>query len=299
MDITDSIVSYRRFLKRRNYAAHSIKSYMNILKLFVVWLDVPLEQATNQKMLCYIDFLIARRLVAKTINCHLACISGFYGYLYHELGIRITNPVKRGYSLRMPKPLPRYIRDEDLKMLFEVVKSQRDRTMFMLMLRCGLRVEEVSNLTMGAIDFKRKRILVHCGKGGKDRVVYISNDAHSALMDYLKARPRSKAKKLFLVEKGPCRGNPISVRGIQKRMEYYAGKAQIKITCHSLRHTMATNLLNADAELATIQDLLGHNWVTTTQRYCKISNKKVQRDYYKAMQIVLERSMPFMPGPDQ
>lgn len=299
MEITDSIVSYRRFLKRRNYSAHSIKNYMNILKLFVLWLDVPLEQATNQKVLEYIDWLIARRLSPKTINCHLACISGFYGYLYHELDIRFTNPVKRGYSLRMPKPLPRYIRDEELKIFFDVVKRPRDKALFMLMLRCGLRVEEVANLTMSAVDFKRKQIIVHSGKGGKGRVVYVSNDAQSALMDYLKARPRSKAKKLFLVEKGTYRGNPISVRGIQKRMEYYAGKAQIKITCHSLRHTMATQLLNADAELATIQDLLGHNWVTTTQRYCKVSNVKVQRDYYKAMEIVLERTLPSVPGPDQ
>lgn len=85
-------------------------------------------------------------------------------------------------------------------------------------------------------------------------------------------------------------GKPISVRGIQKRIEYYARKSQVKVSCHQLRHTMATQLLNADAGLATIQDLLGHGHITTTQRYCRISNLKVQRDYYQAIQIVLEKN---------
>jgi site-specific recombinase XerD len=73
-------------------------------------------------------------------------------------------------------------------------------------------------------------------------------------------------------------------------MEYYAKKTGLKVSCHCLRHTMATQLLNADAEVETIQDLLGHNWITTTQRYCKVSNLKVQRDYFKAMRNVLQRS---------
>jgi site-specific recombinase XerD len=162
----------------------------------------------------------------------------------------------------------------------------------MLMLRCGLRVEEVAHLSRAAIDFKRRQIVVVNGKGGKGRVVYLSNDAYDALMAYLTVRPVTKTPKLFLVEKGLCRGHPLSVRGIQKRVEYYGRKAGIHISCHQLRHTMATQLLNADAELATIQDLLGHNWVTTTQRYCKVSNVKVQRDYYKAIQIVMARTTP-------
>jgi len=105
-------------------------------------------------------------------------------------------------------------------------------------------------------------------------------------------RKANKIQGLFLVEKGVCKGQPISVRGIQKRMEYYARKAGISMSCHQLRHTMATQMLNADAQLATIQDLLGHNWVTTTQRYCKVSNMKVKRDYYKAMEVVMTRTTP-------
>ena len=80
--------------------------------------------------------------------------------------------------------------------------------MFLLMLRCGLRVEEVSNLSLGAIDPRRRRIYVYNGKGLKDRVVYISNDAYDALVRYLRIRPSSRAKKLFLVQKGSRRGKP-------------------------------------------------------------------------------------------
>ena len=292
MDITDSVISYRRHLKRRNYSSHTIKNYMNVLKHFVVWVDVPLEEVDHEKVFSYMDWLIGKRLKAKTINCHLACISRFYQYLHHERGMKIKNPVKRGYTLRLPKPLPRFVREEELKIFFKAVKTRRDRAMFMLMLRCGLRVEEVAYLNLAAIDLKRRQIVVVNGKAGKGRVVYISNDAYDALTAYLKVRPVGKTKKVFLVEKGLYRGQPISVRGIQKKMEYYAKKAGVHISCHHLRHTMATQLLNADAELATIQDLLGHNWVTTTQRYCKVSNVKVQRDYYKAIEIVMERTTP-------
>ena len=87
------------------------------------------------------------------------------------------------------------------------------------------------------------------GKGSKDRIVYMSNDVIQALTDYLKARPSVSSRRVFLVEKGPSTGHPISIRGIQKRMEYYARKAKLYISCHHLRHTMATQLLNADADL--------------------------------------------------
>ena len=84
----------------------------------------------------------------------------------------------------------------------------------------------------------------------------MSEDARSALLAYL-ARRSSKARELFLVQKGPMRGKPLSVRGIQKRIEYYARESKLNVSCHRLRHTMATQLLNADADLATIQDLWG------------------------------------------
>jgi site-specific recombinase XerD len=262
---------------------------MSTLKHFVVWLDVPIEQVAPKKLLAYIDHLLDKRLSPKTINCYLDSIRGFYNYLTQEEHIQIANPVKRGYTLRLSKPLPRHLKDDQVQDLFDIIKSPRDRAMFMLMLRCGLRVDEVVNLSMGALDPKRCQLFVLNGKGSKDRVVYMSNDATDALMKYLKVRPSSKARKVFLVEKGTYKGKPISARGIQKRIEYYAKQIGISVSCHQLRHTMATQLLNADADLVTIQDLLGHNQIKTTQRYCKVSNLKVQRDYHKAIGVVIER----------
>jgi len=141
-----------------------------------------------------------------------------------------------------------------------------------------------------ALDLRRSQVFVHQGKGAKDRVVYLSDDAYEALVQYLRVRSASRVKEAFLVDKGRCRGQAISVRGIQKRLEHYARQAKIKVSCHQLRHTMATQLLNADAALVTIQDLLGHSRIRTTQRYCRVSNLKVQRDYYQAMMVVMQRT---------
>lgn len=289
MDITNAVINYRRFLKRKNCSKHTLRNYMSTLKQFVLWVDVPIEQVTHKTVLSFMDHLLDKQLKPKTINCYLNSIRGFYEYLIEEEQVPITHPVKRGYSLRLSRPLPRYLRDEDVPRLFNVITNKRDRAMFMLMLRCGLRVEEVAKLTMAALDLPRSQLFVYEGKGVKDRVVYLSNDAYKILVQYLKARTSSRAKRVFLIEKGRFKGKPIQVRGIQHRMQHYAEKAGLKVSCHQLRHTMATQLLNADADLVTIQDLLGHTRIKTTQRYCRVSNLKVQRDYHKAIERVMHR----------
>ena len=282
------LIRYRRALKRKNYSAHTVKTYVNILNHFMRWLTVPLPEVTRKEIGAYVDHLLRKRRTPKTITCHLQTIRLFFDYLMNEEGRSMVNPVTR-ISLRLPKPLPRHLQDEQVTRLFAVIRDPRDRAMFMLMLRCGLRVEEVAELTVDAVEYGRRQIFVFHGKGAMDRVVYMSEDARSALSAYLEKRS-SKANGLFLVQKGPMRGKPLSVRGIQKRIEYYARKSGLNVSCHRLRHTMATQLLNADADLATIQDLLGHGQITTTQRYCRVANLKVQRDYYKAIEVVLQRT---------
>jgi len=263
---------------------------MNILKHFVIWINVPIEEADYRILAKYTDYLLRKRLKPKTINCHLACIRVFYDYLYHEERIRVRNPVKRGSSLRMPRPLPKHLRDDEVLVLFKVIDKPRDRAIFKIMLRCGLRVEETANLQLRDLDLKHKRIFVRQGKGGKERVVYVSRDAREAILEYLRVRRPSKSKGIFLVEKGPYCGQPISVRGIQKRLEYYASITGLKVSCHQLRHTMATQMLNAEAETTTIQELLGHSCSNTTERYCTVSNVKVMKDYFKAMDLVMKRA---------
>jgi site-specific recombinase XerD len=289
MSITNVIINFRRHIKRRNYSPHTVKYYLCVIRQFVLWLNVPLEQAGVDKIEDYIDYLHQKRLQPASINLYLAIIRVFYNYLKYEEKVNLLNPVNANCRLHVPKPLPRALRQDQVDELFDVIQSKRDWAMFRLMLRCGLRVEEVAHLTLGDIDIKQRRIMVVDGKGGKDRVVYISEDAVDGLLAYLKLRSDRRVKKVFLVEKGDYKGQPISVRGIQKRMEYYAKKTGLKISCHHLRHTMATQLLNADAQVESIQDLLGHNWITTTERYCKVSNMKVKRDYFNAMGKILKR----------
>lgn len=292
MGPTELIDRYRRSLKRRNCSAHTLRNYLNILGRFNAWLQVPLERATPKEADAYMEHLLRNRKKPKTINCHFSCIHAFYEYLIEDEKMTLTNPVKKHYRLRLPRPLPKHLRDEQVATLFNEISDPRDRAMFMLMLRCGLRVEEVARLTSDAIEYRSKQLYVFNGKGSKDRVVYLSEDALSALASYTEKRKWSKEKKVFLVQKGPLKGKPLSVRGIQKRIEHYARRAGVQASCHHLRHTMATQLLNADADLVTIQDLLGHSRITTTQCYCRVSNLKVQRDYFKAIEVVLQRTQP-------
>jgi len=281
------IDSFRRSLKRKNYSSETVKTYMHIVTHFIEWLTVPLASVTRDEIGAYVDHLQVRHLAPKTITSYLQTVRLFFHYCINEEGVAMHNPVTK-ISIRLPKPLPRHLTDDQVANLLAVITKVRDRAMFMVMLRCGLRVDEVARLTADAVEYQRRQLFVANGKGAKDRMVYVSDDACAALRAYLEKRS-SKTRALFVVEKGPMKGKPISVRGIQKRIEYYARKSGVAASCHSLRHTMATQLLNADAQLSSIQDLLGHSHITTTQRYCRVANLKVQRDYYQAMEVVMQR----------
>jgi len=265
---------------------HTLSHYLNDLKQFLIWVDVPIEQVDKAKIEQYIEHLLNERKKPKTINCHLNAIRRFYEYLGEETALNIGNPASRVRPVRMPKPLPKHLKDTQLAVLLAAVDKARDQAIFQLMLRTGLRVAEVVNLTFEDIDFERGRLWIRFGKGNKDRIVFMTTDVVRLIVAYLKGRPASASRHLFLVEKGKYKGHAISVRGVQKRMEYYVRKAGLKASCHHLRHSFATEMLNAGASLATIQDLLGHASIKTTQRYAKVSNIKVQQDYYKAMEEI-------------
>ena len=290
MNMTSAIIEYRRHLKRRNFSSHTVINYMSSIKLFVLWLEIPVQAVTYHHIGAYIDHLLDKRMHPQSINSNLCRIRGFYDFLHYEKGLPIKNPVKERCGLRLPKPLPKYLRDTDIEKFFSVIKKKRDFAVFKIMLRCGLRLEETANLTKDALDLQRQQLIVYNGKGKKDRVAYISNDAKAALMQYLKQRSSSRIKKIFLVEKGTYKGKPISVHGIKKRMQYYAHKSGVRASCHHLRHTMATQMLNADGDLVTIQTLLGHSRITTTERYSKVHSAKARRDYFKAMCLITDKS---------
>ena len=156
--------------------------------------------------------------------------------------------MRDNYKQILPKSLPKFLKEQEIKILFDHIADKRDIAMFMLMLRCGLRVGEVANLTFPAIDFERKSILVLNGKFRRDRIVYMSDDTIDSLHAYMKIRPSSKTRKVFVVQKGFYRGEALSIRGIQKRIEHYAEETGLLVSCHRFRHTMATQLLNAELE---------------------------------------------------
>ena len=290
MDLTHSIIEYRRHLKRRNFSTHTVINYMSSIKLFILWLKVSIESVTYDLISAYIDDMLDKKMHPQSINSNLYRIRGFYDFLHYEKGLSIKNPVRERCGLRLPKPLPKYLRNTDVDKFFDIIHKIRDRAIFKIMLRCGLRLEETANLTKEAVDLEQQQLIVYNGKGKKDRVAYISDDAKEALVRYLKQRSSSRYKKIFLVEKGIHKGKPISVHGIKKRMEYYAKKSGVKLSCHNLRHTMATQMLNADTDLVTIQSLLGHSRITTTERYGKVYNVKTRRDYFRAMRFISDQS---------
>ena len=293
MDLTHSIIEYRRHLKRRNFSTHTVINYMSSIKLFIMWLKVPIESVTYDLISAYIDDMLDKKMHPQSINSNLYRIRGFYDFLHYEKGLSIKNPVRERCGLRLPKPLPKYLRNTDVDKFFATIHKVRDRAIFKIMLRCGLRLEETANLTKEAVDLEQQQLIVYNGKGKKDRVAYISDDAKGALIRYLKQRSSSRYKKIFLVEKGIHKGKPISVHGIKKRMEYYAKKSGVKLSCHNLRHTMATQMLNADTDLVTIQTLLGHSRITTTERYSKVHNVKTRRDYSRALRFITNKSKKF------
>jgi len=102
MAIINSIIGFRRSLKRKNYSQRTVRDYLSTLKQFVLWLDCPVEKVGRKKILCFIDHLLDKRLSPKTINCYLDSIRSFYRYLKEEEEIEMENPVKRGYQLRLP-----------------------------------------------------------------------------------------------------------------------------------------------------------------------------------------------------
>lgn len=201
-----------------------------------------------------------------------------------------SNPVHpQRHFIRQGRRLPRDAEDQDLARLFAVIESRRDRAMFLLMLRCGLRVGEVRNLSMSdlylySLAGNLPRVWLH-GKGDKERVVYLSSQAMTALEAWLEIRPNGKEQAVFVNRSG----KRLTVTGIQLQLAMYCERAGVWITCHQLRQTFGRHLVEARVPVTTIQKLLRHARIRTTEIYLHISDKQVQADYEAAMQQIMER----------
>jgi site-specific recombinase XerD len=200
-----------------------------------------------------------------------------------------TNPVKPSHLLRQGRPLPKQLSQEQVRTLFTQITNPLDHALYLLILRCGLRVSEVARLRRSDLDWEQQSLRIDQGKGRKDRVVYISADALAALRTCLAVRPTAvPGEVLFWNQKRPHRA--LSSKGMQKKMERYAKAAGIKASCHSLRHTFASNLLEEGAEVISIKELLGHASMEASERYAKLSNQRVKQIYQQTIRKVIAKT---------
>jgi site-specific recombinase XerD len=166
---------------------------------------------------------------------------------------------------------------EQVQRLFAQIAHPMDRALFLVMLRCGLRVSEVATLTLEQIDWEQHALHIVQGKGRKDRCVYLSPDAVTSVQQGLAQHPGARAQGYVFWNRKRTQ-QPLSVKAIQKKMERYAKAAGITASCHSFRHTFASNLLEHGAEVVAIRDFLGHSQIASSERYANISSQKIKQE---------------------
>jgi len=282
------IEQFQKWLRRKSPHASTHIHYTNDLKLFFSWIEKAPPEITLWDIDAFIDHSQRLGYAIATINRRLACLRSFYHFLAVLSDEAPKNPVvPKHHFIRQGQRLPRDVQDPDVIKLFAVMENVRDRAMFLLMLRCGLRVGEVRNLsladlylepTLGALP----RLWLH-GKGDKQRVVYLSSQPLAALHTWLEVRPVVESQAVFLNRFG----KRLTVTGIQGRLARYCREAGLWLTCHQLRHTFGRHLTEAKVPVTTIQRLLGHARLRTTEVYLHISDAQLQEDYDAAMQEVL------------
>lgn len=268
------------WLRRRNPHADTAKSYQyHLLKFAQVVGDCNPSDVSLHDIDAFIAFQADRGLKRSSINRSLTAITSLYRFLADE-DPEIECPVLRHrHWLRDHQRLPRAVPREAVEKLFAVIEDVRDRAIFLLMLRSGLRVSEVARLRLRDLFLAerppRLRVL---GKNDRERAAYLSASTVAALHRYLAQRPQVMHETLFLTyaQEG------IGVRGIQKRLQRYRQAAGVELTAHQLRHNFANNLVLADVPVTSIQKLLGHVWVGTTQNYIAANDAKVKADFLKA-----------------
>jgi len=245
-----------------------------------------LTQTTTQDIVVFMTASQGAGLAPSTINTQLGLLSAFFAYLRDE-GQITQQPVRRWHRLLTPTVLPKPMPDADLVAFFHVIDSVRDRLLFLLMLRCGLRVSEVCALAWDAIDVRAGTVRINRGKGQVDRIVYLSPDVEQALEvwqahqtpgQYLFPSPKRQRSHLFRSH----------INGLMDRYLAAAGLTT-HYSPHCLRHTFATHLLNAGVSLEILQELMGHHSISLTLRYAKLYDTPKKHQYEQAMAQITQR----------
>lgn len=276
----------------RMYSPHTVDAYCRDLAIFTAFFDKPL----NLKKLARIDirgfraYLSSRAAenIGKTsLAREISTIRNFFRWL-NKNDIIKNDAISLLSSPRLPKVLPRAADAEDIfKLLGKACQNAarpweglRDKAVFTLLYGCGLRISEALSLNIGDLD--DQRLLRITGKGNKTRLVPLLPAVVDTINDYLSECPyrQQTGDPMFL----GARGERLSPRIIQRQMQKIRLEIGLPetITPHALRHSYATHLLAAGTDLRSIQELLGHSSLTTTQRYTEVEIEKLKEEYHKA-----------------
>ena len=279
---------------------HTEKSYRSDLEAFMRWCDrndVDPMRANHRQLRAYLGELDAAQYARSTINRHLSALHGFYGWMSMQ-GIVENDPSSVLSGPKLSRHLPHVLKADEMDRLLAVhgpvdaagepreqtPADVRDQAILELFYACGARISEVAGLDVTDVDFSSQLVRLF-GKGSKERIVPLHDLCVSTLRAYLRdARPvllGSKASERLFIS---TRGNPMSadaIRAMFKRTVRAAGLDE-NLSPHDMRHTFATDLLDGDADLRSVQEMLGHASLSTTQIYTHLSTARLKEAHSQA-----------------
>jgi integrase/recombinase XerD len=284
----DAAVDSFLALSTARLAPRTVEAYRRDLAAFTAWLGASPARATPAELAAYVAQLRADGLAATTIARRVAALRSFYRHQV-LLGARPDNPAAELELPRRRRALPRTLSPGEAERLIEAAAGTtprllRDRALVELLYGAGLRVSEAVGLERASVDLEKR--LVRCiGKGSKERVVPIGREATEALRRYLaRGRPyldRRHRPELFLNAKG----GGLTRAGaflILRRLAATAGLEPGRVHPHLLRHSFATHLLEGGADLRSVQEMLGHADLATTELYTHVSDRRRRELYFQA-----------------
>ena len=287
----DLLQVYRAYLTTEKKAsANTVSSYMRDVQQFadaMKLLDIPLTEVLSGDVERYAQSLINKGKSAATVTRAMASVKSFYACL-QKTGYAGVNPARGVATARVERKLPQILTGKEVELFLEQPactnpKGYRDRAMLELLYATGIRVSELIGLEVSDINLGGS--FLRCGASGKERIIPLYPAAVRALSDYIKKiRPQLVSDTMQTALFVNMNGEPMSRQGFWKLVKYYQEKAGIRkeITPHTLRHSFAAHLLENGADLHSIQEMLGHADISSTQIYSQLVNQKLKSVYNKA-----------------
>jgi site-specific recombinase XerD len=242
------------------------------------------EEMEKRDLEAFIEHEQDRGLKLSTVRTHVAVVKAFFRFLM-EQGVIGDEVYPWRLKIRLPETLPRAMDPDDVDRLLAAPGSVRDRAMILVLVRTGMRIGELLATRVADVSMKEQKIVIYeAEKNQRGRVVFFSDDARDALQVWLEERNQGEA----FVFPGQ-RGRPLTYQAARMMFVKYLKRAGISHngdTLHSLRHTYATDLLNAGMHLECLEKLLGHTSLEVTRRYARLTDKTREEQYFKAMAII-------------